>query len=59
MKDLPLDECAPLCKGYCVGRNYVPDLRRTFATRLRASGVHEYDLSDLLGHARTGDPFRS
>jgi len=23
------------------------DLRRTFATRLRANGVHEYDISDL------------
>jgi len=30
------------------------DLRRTFATRLRANGVHEYDISDLLGHSRPG-----
>ena len=30
------------------------DLRRTFATRLRANGVHEYDSSDLLGHSRPG-----
>ena len=30
------------------------DLRRTFATRLRANGVHEYDISDLLGHSRAG-----
>jgi integrase len=29
------------------------DLRRTFATRLRAAGVHEYDLADLLGHSTT------
>jgi integrase len=27
------------------------DLRRTFATRLRANGVHEYDIQDLMGHA--------
>jgi integrase len=27
---------------------------RTFATRLRANGVHEYDISDLLGHSRPG-----
>ena len=30
------------------------DLRRTFATRLRGKGVHEYDISDLLGHSRAG-----
>jgi integrase len=30
------------------------DLRRTFATRLRANGVHEYDISDLLDHSRPG-----
>ena len=30
------------------------DLRRTFATRLRANGVHEYDIQDLLGHAKPG-----
>ena len=30
------------------------DSRRTFATRLRANGVHEYDISDLLGHSRPG-----
>jgi integrase len=24
------------------------------ATRLRANGVHEYDISDLLGHSRPG-----
>ena len=30
------------------------DLRRTFATRLRARGVHEYDIQDLLGHSKPG-----
>lgn len=30
------------------------DLRRTFGTRLRANGVHEFDISDLLGHSRPG-----
>jgi integrase len=30
------------------------DLRRTFATRLRAHGVHEYDIQDLLGHSKPG-----
>lgn len=30
------------------------DLRRTFGTRLRANGVHEYDISDLLGHSKPG-----
>jgi integrase len=29
------------------------DLRRTFARRLRAAGVHEYDIADLLGHSTT------
>ena len=29
------------------------DLRRTFATKLRAAGVHEYDIADLLGHSTT------
>ena len=27
------------------------DLRKTFATRLRAANVHEYDIADLLGHS--------
>ena len=30
------------------------DLRRTFATRLRALGVHEYDIKDLMGHTIPG-----
>jgi integrase len=30
------------------------DLLRTFATRLRANGVHGYDIQDLLGHAKPG-----
>lgn len=34
------------------------DLRRTFATRLRAAGVHEYDIADLLGHSTTGSDTR-
>ena len=29
------------------------DLRHTFATRLRAVDVHEYDIADLLGHSTT------
>lgn len=29
------------------------DLRQTFATRLRAANVHEYDIADLLGHSTT------
>ncbi|MBA3573191.1 MAG: hypothetical protein H0W34_14740 [Pyrinomonadaceae bacterium] len=30
------------------------DLRRTFATRLRALGIHEYDIKDLIGHTIPG-----
>lgn len=29
------------------------DLRHTFATRLRAANVHEYNIADLLGHSTT------
>jgi len=36
------------------GRRNYRDLRRTFTTRLRANGVHEYDIQDLLGHAKPG-----
>jgi integrase len=34
------------------------DTRRTFATRLRAAGVHEYDIADLLGHSTTENDTR-
>lgn len=27
------------------------DLRHTFATRLRAANVYQYDIADLLGHS--------
>ncbi|MBA3569479.1 MAG: tyrosine-type recombinase/integrase [Pyrinomonadaceae bacterium] len=29
------------------------DTRHTFATRLRANGVHEWDIRDLLGQTTT------
>jgi integrase len=29
------------------------DTRHAFATKLRAAGVHEYDIADLLGHSTT------
>jgi integrase len=35
------------------------DLRHTFATRLRAANVHEYDITDLLGHSTTPGETRS
>jgi integrase len=34
------------------------DLRHTFATRLRAANVHEYDIADLLGHSTTKNDTR-
>lgn len=34
------------------------DLRHTFATRLRAANVHEYDIADLLGHSTTRNETR-
>jgi len=34
-------------------RNYPADLTRTFATRLRANGVHD-DISDLFSDSRAG-----
>jgi integrase len=34
------------------------DLRHTFATRLRAANVHEYDIADLLGHSTTKNETR-
>lgn len=36
-----------------VGDFHFHDLRHTFATRLRAASVHEYDIADLLGHSTT------
>jgi hypothetical protein len=35
------------------------DLRHTFATRLRAANVHEYDIADLLGHSTTPNDTRN
>jgi len=35
------------------------DLRHTFATRLRAANVHEYDVADLLEHSTMPDQMRS
>ncbi len=35
------------------------DLRHTFATRLRAANVHEYDIADLLGHSTTSGDTRN
>jgi integrase len=37
----------------------LPDLRHTFATRLRAANVHEYDIADLLGHSTTPSETRN
>jgi integrase len=34
-------------------------LRHTFATRLRAANVHEYDIADLLGHSTTPNDTRN
>ena len=36
-----------------IGDFHFHDLRHTFATRLRAANVHEYDIADLLGHSTT------
>lgn len=36
-----------------IGDFHFHDLRHTFATRLRAANVHEYDIADLLGHLTT------
>jgi integrase len=35
------------------------DLRHTFATKLRAEGIHEYDIADLLGHSTTPNATRN
>jgi integrase len=42
-----------------LGDFHFHDLRRTFATRLRAAGVHEYDIADLLGHSTAPADTRS
>ena len=36
-----------------IGDFHFHDLRHTFATRLRAANVHEYDIADLPGHSTT------
>jgi hypothetical protein len=36
-----------------IGDFHFHDLRHTFATRLRAANMHEYDIADLLGHSTT------
>jgi integrase len=36
-----------------LGDFHFHDLRHTFATRLRAANVHEYDIADFLGHSTT------
>ena len=36
-----------------IGDFHFHDLRHTFAMRLGASDVHEYDIADLLGHSTT------
>jgi integrase len=36
-----------------LGDFHFHDLRHTFATRLRAANVHEYDIANLLGHSTT------
>ena len=46
-----VDEPEKARERYLTARH---DLRRTFATRLRAHGVHEYDIQDLLGHSKPG-----
>ena len=40
-------------KEFGIGNFHFHDLRHTFATRLRAANVHEYDIADLLGHSTT------
>jgi integrase len=42
-----------------LGDFHFHDLRRTFATCLRAAGVHEYDIADLLGHSTAPSDVRS
>lgn len=42
-----------------IGDFHFHDLRHTFATRLRAANVHEYDIADLLGHSTTPSDTRN
>jgi integrase len=42
-----------------IGDFHFHDLRHTFATRLRAANVHEYDIADLLGHSTTPNDTRN
>ena len=42
-----------------IGDFHFHDLRHTFATRLRAANVHEYDIADLLGHSTTPSETRN
>ena len=39
------------CEKAGLGNLRFHDTRHTFATRLRANGVHEWYIRDLLGHA--------
>jgi len=42
--------CPGACKQAMISALRFHDLRHTFATRLRAKGVHEMDIMTLLGH---------
>jgi integrase len=42
-----------------IGDFHFHDLRHTFATRLRAANVHEYDIADLPGHSTTPNDKRN
>ena len=50
-----IDSIKTGCRNACGAAGLVDlrfhDTRHTFATRLRANGVHEWDIRDLLGHA--------
>jgi integrase len=42
-----------------IGNFHFHDLRHTFAMRLRAVNVHEYDIANLLGHSTTPNDTRN